>query len=237
MHLWWRIYDSNCEARGKPCERIDYNRNTHPFNGASVESDSGIFFSSEFILLERSNGKPVFVYGRPIYVRYRPGSNRPGSNRPGFKWVQVIMYIGRRYAVFSYESKSSADEFINDFEDFHPYDSWEERLNSTIRKFWRPEYISGPIDIGTTTDSYTPTGLTWYRAKSRPDLSVGTSVATTLICAGCDDLNRCLNYGQCISGNCNCTAMYEGSICEKEDPCVWAGNCGYSSYSSSQMPL
>ena len=150
--------------------------------------------------------------------------------------------MGRRYAItwfnltdiISFPNATNIHlDLANYLEDAHPWHTWwEERIalggvNNPYLGY--PFFVSSPIDVGTPTDSLSPLGLTWSRTDHYANpLTPDKSLSTVLICVECSDAHRCHTVGGTCdneTNTCNCTSGYEGPMCEKEPPCVLAGNC------------
>lgn len=225
-------YGQRCQFSTKPCPLTDYNRNTSPFKGA------GILYSSKYTLMEKSDGKAAFAYGKPLYAYFYP------ADATWAGWADILMSFGRRYNIYSVNvtglfpnSTNVSIDLANHFEEFHPYyDWWEDGFSKiTIEKaplnFTLPKFISTSIDIGTITDSISPMGLSWYLANEDDQLTPGIPIDTVLLCAECDGVDyTCTNSGVCNNETktCNCTNGFKGPKCEKEPPCILTDNCNFS---------
>lgn len=225
-------YGNKCEFIGKPCGMVDYDRNTNQFNGA------GKIFSSQYTLLEKSDGEPAFAYGRPLYAYFF--NSTQGMN---FGLADVLMNMGRRYVMIGVNVNNTNlfpnvtdihSELANYLEGVHPwYDWWEEKLlptggmNNSVEDVTPVAFVSNPVD---DSDSLAPVGVTWSRATQYGlPLSLSTSVSTVLMCAECSDSYPCMNSGICINetSKCNCFYGFEGPMCEKEPACLLAGECSW----------
>jgi len=213
-------YGVNCQFDGKPCGMVDYDHNFNPFFGAQVINQTagiGDGFNSQYTLLQKSDGKPALKYGRAIYAHIYPNNHRL------FGRADVILSNGRRYIVAPanltdtnlYPNATTIQFDLANYLE-HLY-IWDDRG----KYFSRPIFVSSPIDVGTSTDSLSPVGLTWSRIdpKKHSFITPGVPLSTILICAQCFDTDSCNDAGTCNNetSTCNCISGHEGHMCEKED--------------------
>lgn len=79
-----------------------------------------------------------------------------------------------------------------------------------------PVFVSGPIDVGTQSDSFSPLGLRWKRVKKFQASEKNyfnvflaeSSIDTVLLCSRCsNESSTCLNGGTCRENNNTCACL------------------------------
>lgn len=188
-----------------PCPHLQIDFRTPPF-----PMDFGQL-ASQYDLLLNAQNRPVQVYDKPVYVFEHLDA--------GF--FDVILFQGRRWVLTNTDllnvttpgkRKSSMElaEYLS-----------EEYVGTYTRTV--SYFISDAMDIETSSDSYTPVGLRWYRIKTNLDEAIDFNeidttqpLETAMLCAVCDDFeNRCFASHTCsLPGICECSGDLSGALCE-----------------------
>ncbi|CAB9506787.1 multiple EGF-like-domains 6 [Seminavis robusta] len=199
---------------------------------------------SQFQLLRNDQGELVRAYGMPVYYSYT-------------QWPATLIFFGGRRWILSQEE--AFDNTDNDFfdntdmatEEFQWMALWDKVMSNETAKilqqesfhghynaFYKPLYLSDPVDFQTPEFQPSPTGLGWSQAiivdAEKSLFGIGHPLETELICQSC--LNKYGGYcdplgtknGTCHDeiGECQCKPGYSGARCEvlmkcyeQEHPC------------------
>eukprot|EP00566_Odontella_aurita_P007972 CAMPEP_0113543680 /NCGR_PEP_ID=MMETSP0015_2-20120614/10288_1 /TAXON_ID=2838 /ORGANISM="Odontella" /LENGTH=683 /DNA_ID=CAMNT_0000443857 /DNA_START=197 /DNA_END=2248 /DNA_ORIENTATION=- /assembly_acc=CAM_ASM_000160 len=249
-------YGLNCEFE-EPCLALSVDLRQHSFPEIDALDVLDVV-SDDYELLHNTNGMPVEVYHRPVYVAEYTTQR-----------FDVLLFTGRRWVITDTDGMHEfrhrldnttqitraalADYLLNTFHAGHslPFSHY---------------FVSEKMDVGSPSDALTPTGLKWYKAREKPNQisklgpefsdpifdeeevsswfseSIIISpqqailVDTVLICSVCGKDNSCLNLHDCIveTGVCNCRPGYLGKLCEWATPCEEDSDCNGGTCVGSQ---